>query len=61
MANAADPYIREKFIVAKLSKAQLNGLLATARSEVVRTYTGRCTPSPDPWAAKRYGVSCGLV
>ena len=47
-----DSFIREKFTVAKLSKAQLNGLLATARGEVVRTYTGSVSTITGPVDSK---------
>ena len=47
-----DSFIREKFTVAKLSKAQLNGLLATARGEVVRTFTGSVYTITGPVGSK---------
>jgi hypothetical protein len=57
-----DPLIREKFTVAKLSKPQLNGLQATARGEVVRTYTGSIYTITGPvgskalWGLMRMGL-----
>ena len=60
-----DSFIREKFIVAKLSKAQLNGLLATARGEVVITYTGSVYTITGPvgskalWGLMRAGLISG--
>jgi hypothetical protein len=44
--------LKEKSIVTKLSKAQLNGLLATARGEVVRTYTGSVYTITGPVGSK---------
>jgi hypothetical protein len=60
-----DSFIGEKFIVAKLSKAQLNGLLATARGEVVITYTGSVYTITGPvgskalWGLMRAGLIAG--
>jgi hypothetical protein len=47
--------------VAKVSKAQLNGLLATARGEAVITSTGSVYTITGPVGSKALGDSCGRV
>jgi hypothetical protein len=61
LQNAERPFIREKFIVAKVGKAQLNGLLATARGEAVITSTGSVYTITGPVGSKALGDSCGRV